>query len=133
MNIDVLEEQWLNSCWLSYSMFWLIGFMFLSCFLCLNYWVLRLLVILSDLGEIHGSLEGLEMKNEDERTKVSSNKPWGAVPTKAPQDSLCMLCCGALHHPEPLRTGSIHRALVLHASQSVKDAWRPRSFPIISY
>ena len=47
-------------------------------------------MILNDRGEIHESLEGLEMKNEEEKSEVSFERPWGAAPTIAPQDSLCL-------------------------------------------
>ena len=49
--------------------------MFLSCFLSLIYLVLRLLVMISDWGEIHGSLEGLEMKNGEEKLEVPFDRP----------------------------------------------------------
>ena len=62
----------------------------------LNYWVLIILVILNVWGEIHISLEGLELKIGEENP---SDRPWGAVLTRAPQDRLC-------------------RALACHSNQS---------------
>ena len=53
-------------------------------------------MIPSDWGDIHGSLEGLEMKNEEEKSKIPYDKPWGAAPAKASQYSLCPSSFGAL-------------------------------------
>ena len=51
-------------------------------------WVLKLLVILSDWGEIHGSLERSELENGEEKMKISSDKHWGTAPTRTPKDSI---------------------------------------------
>ena len=84
MNIEVLEEQWLNSCRLSCSMLLVDFIHFSGLFSSLIYWILRLLVILSDWVKIRGSLEDLEMKNGLEKLKRSFDIPWGAAPTRAP-------------------------------------------------
>lgn len=57
----------------------------------LLYWLMRYLGIQSVWGEIHGSLEGLEIKSVGERSKVSLDNPWGAARARAPQGRLCLI------------------------------------------
>ena len=41
----------------------------------LNYWVLRILAILCVWGDIYGSLEGLKLNIEEEKTEISPDEP----------------------------------------------------------
>ena len=133
MNIEVLEEQWLNSGWLSCSCFQLIGFVFLGCFQYLNFWAFRLLGILSDWGEIHGSLEGIEIKNVEEKSKRLSDKPWGSGPTISRLDNLYPSVSSEPSQIDPHMIDYVRQDMALHGSQSSNDTWRPCSFPIFSY
>ena len=47
-------------------------------------WVLRVLLILSVWGNIHGILEGLEMKNKEEKSKRASIGPLGRSASNSP-------------------------------------------------
>lgn len=67
LNIGVLDENSLNSCWLNCSLS-LVDLIHVSRqFLGLIYWVKVYLVILSVWGGIHGSLGGLELKIGEEK------------------------------------------------------------------
>lgn len=79
-----------------YSFFRAAFFIFLSSI----DWVLRILVFLSVWGKIHGSLEGLDMKIGEQTSKIMSDRPWGAAPTRAPQERLCPTGSGTPRQPE---------------------------------
>ena len=131
--MEALDENSLNSCCLNCRVS-LIDLIHVSrLILGLIYWVMRYLVILSIWCGIRGNLRGLEMKIEEEKSKVPSDNPWGAAPARVPQGRLCLIGPGAPRQRERLRPESVRLALVLRASQSAKTPLRPRSFPIFSY
>ena len=99
MNIDVLDEHLLNSSWLSCSLPLVVLIRVSELFYESKLLVIGNLVILSVWGKIYESLDGLELKIREEKSKNTSNRPWGAAPTRAPQDRLC-------------------RALACHSNQS---------------
>ena len=70
------------------------------------------------LGGIHRSLGGLELKIGEERSKNSFDSPWGAAPTRAPQDRLCPSSPDVPCQPERMRIVSVRQALAV--PQSVK-------------
>ena len=122
INIEVLDEQLLNmplvvfirvsGLFYESKLFGIENFSDLKCF----------------LGNIHGILDGLELKIREEKSKsrltdlgaprlpnplkTGSDRPWHSAPPKAPQ------------------TRYVHQDLVLRASQNAKVTSRPHSFPI---
>ena len=49
---------------------------------------MKYLVIPKCLGNIHGRLEDLELKFEEQKLEIPSNDPWDAEPTRAPKFGL---------------------------------------------
>ena len=64
---------------------------------------------LSDMGNINRSLEVLEMKNGEKKLEVPSERPWGAAPLRAPQDSLYLTGSSQPLQPECLKTEYVHQ------------------------
>ena len=116
MNIEVLDEKPLNSHLLSCSIPMVICFMFSGCFKSINYWVLRILVIINVWGEIHGSLEGLELKIRYKTLGIPNDKPCYAASSKAPQSR--PLGPGAPRQPDPIGEVFVHQDLNPRASHN---------------
>lgn len=113
MNVDILEEKPLNSWWLSCSIPLLIRFMFPGCFTTLNYWVLRILVIISFRGWDPWDLRRFTIENQRRKSKNPvwqalgghdcqiplrkpfSDKAWRASPASVPHDILYPLGSGS--------------------------------------
>ena len=72
-------------------------------------------MILSDWSDIHGSLEGLEIKNGEEKSKFPSHRPWDAAPTKAPLGRLYLTKPGAPFQQVTVKIAYVHHALAPRA------------------
>ena len=115
MNIEVLDEKSLYTCWLSCNML-LIFFIRV----CGPFYKSKLLGIenISDpmfWRKIHKILGDLELKIGDEKSKIPFDRPWRTMPKRAPQDRLCLSGSGA-HQLKCLRTVSVYQALAPRVS-----------------
>ena len=111
MNIEVFNEQLVNSCWLSLSIPLVVLIRVYELF-----YESKLLGIDSSsypmcLGEDPWKFLRFKLKIREEKSEIPSDRPWGATPPRAPQGRLCLTSLG---------TPRQDFTLVLHASQSAK-------------
>ena len=103
INIEVLDEQWLNSCWLSISVVLVDWIRIFKLFFESNILVIEVINNPKWLGWDPWKFRGFRDENGEEKWKAQYERPWGAAPTRAPQNNLCSSNSVAPHQQETKR------------------------------